>query len=117
LIQAKTARFRASPQSIGSFDRILRPQSGIGVAEGAKESDPGFSITGHPGNVRSIRANRSLASGSASFHVIFGRLLTLTICFQLSKYSIEPFVCHFSLLTIGKIGSGAVPASRDELPI
>ena len=51
LMQAKAARFGASTQSIGSFGRILRQQSGIDVAKGARKGHPGFSTTGHPGNV------------------------------------------------------------------
>ena len=51
LMQAKATRFGASTHSIGSFGRILRQQSGIGVAKDAQKSHPGFSTTGNPGNV------------------------------------------------------------------
>jgi hypothetical protein len=50
-MQAKATRFGASTHSIGSFGRILRQQSGIGVAKDAQKSHPGFSTTGNPGNV------------------------------------------------------------------
>jgi len=51
LMQAKAACLGASTQSIGSFGRILRQQSGIDVAKDARKGHPGFSTTGHPGNV------------------------------------------------------------------
>jgi hypothetical protein len=47
----------------------------------------------------------------------FGRLLTLAICFQLSKCFVEPFVCHFGLLTIGILRGLCKPSGRHELPV
>jgi hypothetical protein len=38
-------------QSIGSFDRILRPHRGITVANDAQKSDSDLTTTGNPGNV------------------------------------------------------------------
>jgi len=37
---SKVARFSASAQSIGSFDRILRPHCGITVGKHTQKSDP-----------------------------------------------------------------------------
>jgi hypothetical protein len=47
----KTARFSASAQSIGSFDRILRPNCKITVGKDTQKSDFGLTTTGNPGNV------------------------------------------------------------------
>jgi hypothetical protein len=47
----KSSALQCSTGSIGSFDRILRQQSEIGIAKDAQESDPGLSTTGNPGNV------------------------------------------------------------------
>src|ERR1700752_3362124 len=50
------------------------------------------------------------------FSLVFGRLRTLAICFELSKCFVEPFVCHFSLLIIG-IPRGCKPSGRHGLPL
>ena len=42
------------------------------------------------------------------FSLVFGCLRTLAICFQLSECLVEPLVCHFSLLIIGKLGSDSL---------
>jgi hypothetical protein len=49
--------------------------------------------------------------------LLFGRLLTLAICFQLSKRFVEPFVCHFGLLTIGIFRGRCKRSGRDGLPV
>jgi hypothetical protein len=52
----KTARFSASAQSIGSFDRILRPHCGITVGKHTQKSDSGLTTTGNPENVGGFRS-------------------------------------------------------------